>query len=127
MTPSHRLSAVANLASPRDRLADLIRTILSTDDPEDLESFLRDLCSDKELEALAERWTIARLLQMGFSYRTVGRKTGASSATISRMALLLKRGSGGLREACARREQRLAYLRAVAPHAVFPQLTALVA
>lgn len=124
--PTHRQQSIANLASPRDRLNDLVRTILSIDDPADLESFLGDLCSDKELEALAERWTIARLLQMGFSYRTVARKTGASSATISRMASLLKRGSGGLRGACARREQRLAYLRTVVPQAMFPRLTALV-
>lgn len=50
----------------------------------DLTAFLSQLCLDRELKLLQSRWEIAKLLHMGFSYRIIREKTGASSATISR-------------------------------------------
>ena len=53
--------------------------------------FLRDLATPAELEAFAERWRIARLLDEGrHSYRDIAAATGASTTTIGRVARFLK-------------------------------------
>jgi TrpR-related protein YerC/YecD len=52
---------------------------------------MRDLCTPQELSALAERWRVCRLLAQGdLSYREINQKTGASLATITRVARFLK-------------------------------------
>ena len=57
--------------------------------------FLRDLCTLDEIEKMAERWEVARLLHQGLSYRVVSKKTGASTTTVTRVAHWLKSGEGG--------------------------------
>jgi len=66
----------------------------------DIKELLNDLCTPNELEMLEQRWRVANLLHMGFPYRVITAKTGASSATIARMANTLRHGSGRLREQC---------------------------
>lgn len=88
----------------RHALLDFVDMCLQCREQQELELFFADLLTPHELVSLSERWTIAKLLHMGFSYRTIARKTGASTATISRMARVLMHGSGGLRKACQQRE-----------------------
>lgn len=53
--------------------------------------FFRDLATPAELEAFAERWRIARLLDAGgHSYREIAAETGASTTTIGRVARFLR-------------------------------------
>ena len=53
--------------------------------------FFRDLATPAELGAFAERWRIARLLDGGnHSYRAIAAETGASTATIARVARFLR-------------------------------------
>jgi TrpR-related protein YerC/YecD len=53
--------------------------------------FLRDLATPGELEAFAERWRIARLLDAGgHSYRDIAAETGASTTTVGRVARFLR-------------------------------------
>jgi TrpR-related protein YerC/YecD len=53
--------------------------------------FLRDLATPAELEAFAERWRIARMLdEGGHSYRDIAAETGASTTTIGRVARFLR-------------------------------------
>lgn len=53
--------------------------------------FLRDLATPAELEAFAERWRIAKLLDDGgYSYREIAAETGASTTTIGRVARFLR-------------------------------------
>jgi len=53
--------------------------------------FLRDLATPAELEAFAERWRIARMLdEGGHSYRDIAAQTGASTTTIGRVARFLR-------------------------------------
>ncbi|WP_428409201.1 YerC/YecD family TrpR-related protein [Hyphococcus sp.] len=53
--------------------------------------FLRDLATPGELEAFAERWRIARLLDEGrLSYREIAAATGASTTTVGRVARFLR-------------------------------------
>ncbi len=59
--------------------------------------FLRDLCTVNELKELGQRWHVARLLDQGTSYHEISDQTGASSATISRVAQWLRYGRDGYR------------------------------
>lgn len=61
------------------------------------EDVLRDLGTLSELQAWSERLEIARLLGKGWSYRQVAKETGASTATVTRIAHVLENGTGGLR------------------------------
>lgn len=88
----------------REHLMEFLENCLELGTSQDLEALLKDLCTEQELVAFAERWSVAKLLHMGFSYRSITQKTGASSATIARIAKILSFGTGGLRNACRRRE-----------------------
>src|SRR6478672_9512373 len=68
----------------------------------ELEAFLRDLCTLSELEAMAHRWQVARLVDQGLPYLEVAEKTGASTATVTRVAHWLNHGEGGYRLALDR-------------------------
>ncbi len=61
------------------------------------EAFFRDLCTLHELEELADRWAIVRLLEQGRNYREISESTGASTATVTRIAQWLRHGTGGYR------------------------------
>src|ERR1700749_4570643 len=65
----------------------------------ELEAFLRDLCTLSELEAMAHRWEVARLLEKGLPYLEIAQRTGASTTTVTRVAHWLHHGEGGYRAA----------------------------
>jgi TrpR-related protein YerC/YecD len=80
----------------------LFRAIHALETEEELESFLRDLCTLSELEAMAHRWAVAQLLEQGLPYLEIARRTGASTTTVTRVAHWLRHGEGGYRAAFAR-------------------------
>jgi TrpR-related protein YerC/YecD len=59
--------------------------------------FLRDLCTRGELEALAHRWQIVRLLEEGVPYLEIAERVHTSTATVTRVAQWLRHGTGGYR------------------------------
>ena len=59
--------------------------------------FFRDLCTLVELEAMAERWEVARMIAQQIPYRKISELSGASTATITRIAYWLRHGEGGYR------------------------------
>ena len=63
-----------------------------------LSNFFDDLCTGKELEALEQRFEVARMLSQDKVYLDIMKSTGASSATISRVKRMLLDGTGCLRE-----------------------------
>ena len=66
-------------------------------------AFFADLCTPAELDALSGRWKVARLLDKGIPYREISRKTGISTATVTRVARCLTYGrDGGYRRLLAR-------------------------
>ncbi len=73
----------------------LLDVILHLDDREDALRFLRDLCTVGELHDLAQRWAVVRMLDAGLHYAEISRQTGASTATITRIASWLHHGEGG--------------------------------
>jgi TrpR-related protein YerC/YecD len=75
----------------------LFDAILRLDDHEDAERFFRDLCTLGELRDMAQRWTVVRLLDEGLHYADISKRTGASTATITRIASWLHHGEGGYR------------------------------
>jgi TrpR-related protein YerC/YecD len=77
-----------------DALA-LVDAIVRLEDREEAERFLRDLCTLTELRDMSQRWAVVRLLDQGKHYAEISRETGASTATITRIASWLHHGEGG--------------------------------
>ncbi len=75
----------------------LFDAILRLDSQEDAQRFLRDLCTLGELHDMAQRWAVVRLLDEGLHYAEISKRTGASTATITRIASWLNHGEGGYR------------------------------
>ena len=73
----------------------LFQAILSLDSLDETERFFRDLCTLGELRDMAQRWAVVRLLDQGKHYAEISRETGASTATITRIASWLHHGEGG--------------------------------
>ena len=84
-------------------MRDLFETILSLEDPDEVEHFLRDLCTLSELQAMAHRWEVAKLVEQGLPYLEIAKQTGASTTTVTRVAHWLRYGEGGYRLALERR------------------------
>lgn len=80
----------------------LFDAILRLESREEAERFFRDLCTINEIRDMAQRWAVARLLDAGMHYAQISRQTGASTATITRIASWLNHGEGGYREALQR-------------------------
>ena len=81
---------------------ELIAALLRLEDADEAARFLRDLCTLGELHDLAQRWAVVRRLDRGAHYAAISRETGASTATITRIASWLRHGEGGYRAALAK-------------------------
>ena len=80
----------------RDPLADqLFRAVLQLHTVEDCYRFFEDLCTIGEVKALSQRFAVARMLDQGKTYEEIAARTGASSATISRVRRFLTYGADG--------------------------------
>ena len=75
----------------------LFEALLRLDDIDEAERFFRDLCTLNELHDMAQRWAVVRMLDAGLHYAEISRTTGASTATITRIASWLNHGEGGYR------------------------------
>ncbi|MBQ4119367.1 MAG: TrpR-related protein YerC/YecD [Clostridia bacterium] len=75
-------------------LKDVYNLLAEIDDPHEMEILLKDLCTNKELEQMAQRITAAKLLLEGKTYNQVIEKTDISSATLSRVSSAVKYGEG---------------------------------
>ena len=91
---------------PADELGpiaqDLLDAIVALPDQAAAARFFRDLCTLRELHDMAQRWQVAQLLEQGRHYADISRETGASTATITRIAQWLNHGTGGYKDALAR-------------------------
>lgn len=85
--------------------ASLFAAVLGLETVDEAADFFRDLCTRRELADLSHRWAVARLLDEGLSYREISERTGASTATITRINQWLQHGTGGYRRALERRKQ----------------------
>lgn len=74
---------------------DLFEAILSLNNPEECYRFFEDICTIKELQAIAQRLQVAKLLRQKKTYSDIEEITKASTATISRINKCLIYGSDG--------------------------------
>ena len=84
-------------AERKERSLALYETILKLKDLEECQRFFEDLCTPTELQSMEQRFDVAVYLQQGLVYLDILEKTGASSATISRVhRSMLENGAGGV-------------------------------
>ena len=102
--PGARETAADRREREKDEKA-LFAAFAALSSPADAARFLRDIATPAEIEAFAERWRIARMLnEGGHSYRQIAAVTGASTTTIGRVARFLNDEShGGYRRMLERR------------------------
>ncbi|SMC85681.1 YerC/YecD family TrpR-related protein [Papillibacter cinnamivorans] len=84
-----------DLKKPRNE--QLYEAILKLETLEECHRFFDDLCTVAELRAMEQRFEVALLLDEGMIYNDILKKTGASSATISRVNRSLNYGANGYR------------------------------
>lgn len=73
----------------------LYRAILTLETMEECDRFFEDLCTVPELKALSQRLQVAKMLSEHKVYSDIVSKTGASTATISRVNRSLNYGNDG--------------------------------
>lgn len=72
---------------------------------EEMQCFLLDLCTQSELNAMAQRYLVAKMLREKKTGNEIIRRTGSSTATISRVNRSLRYGAGGYALALDREEE----------------------
>ena len=78
-----------------DQTSLLFDAVLTLETKEECRAFFQDLCTVAELRAMAQRLEVAQLLDEGLIYNDILQRTGASSATISRVNRALQYGANG--------------------------------
>lgn len=76
-------------------MKDLFTAIAKLRNIKEVKQFFRDIATFSELRAMSERWQVAQLIKQGIPYRAIAKKTGSSTATITRVAQWLHHGLGG--------------------------------
>jgi TrpR-related protein YerC/YecD len=85
---------------PEDRVRtpevdELLRALLLLDTPDEAYALLLDLCTIREIQDMAQRLHVARMLAAGEHYSAIQETTGASATTISRVSKSLNYGADG--------------------------------
>ena len=76
---------------------ELLEAMLKLKSKKEAQKFFRDLLTQAELLKFANRWRVARMLTQGKPYSEIEKKTGMSSAIISRINKWIQEGMGGYR------------------------------
>lgn len=74
---------------------ELFEGVLKLKSTKECRQFFRDLCTIAELNAMVERFQVAKKIKAEEPYREIAKKTGSSTATITRVAHWLHHGMGG--------------------------------
>jgi len=80
-----------------DSTESLFEAILLLQNKEDCYRFFEDLCTVAEIKSMAQRLEVAKMLDQEMTYTDIAEKTGASTATISRVKRSLFFGADGYR------------------------------
>ncbi|MCX4370216.1 MAG: YerC/YecD family TrpR-related protein [Dysosmobacter sp.] len=78
----------------KEKSGQLYKAILHLQDEDECYEFFQDLCTVAELRSMEQRFEVASLLDDGMIYNDILERTGASSATISRVNRSLNYGTG---------------------------------
>ena len=90
--------------SQKEKSDGLYKAILLLKDEDECCRFFEDLCTIAELRSMEQRFDVAKLLREGMVYTDILERTGASSATISRVNRALANGAGGYKTILERME-----------------------
>ena len=86
----------------KEKSDQLYKAILQLKDEQECYDFFQDLCTVSELRSMEQRFEVASLLNDGMIYNEILERTGASSATISRVNRSLSYGTGAYAQVFAR-------------------------
>lgn len=78
-----------------EAVKDLFEAILTLENVEECFDFFEDVCTINEVLAISQRFAVAKMLKENHTYLEVAEKTGASTATISRVNRSLNYGNDG--------------------------------
>ncbi len=92
-----------NIRNPETRR--LMEGILTLETVEECYAFFEDLCTINEMLSLGQRFEVANMLRQHCTYNEVAEKTGASTATISRVNRCLNYGNDGYQLVIGRMEK----------------------
>ena len=85
----------------------LYKAILQLRTEEECYAFFQDLCTISELRSMEQRFEVASLLDDGMIYNDILERTGASSATNSRVNRSLNYGTGAYTQLFARMKGKM--------------------
>ena len=95
----------------KERVMSLYEHIVEIGTVEECLRFFEDLCAPTELQAMEQRFNVAKMLHDGKVYTAILSETGASSATVSRVNRALNYSTGGMKELMERMDEK----RGIAP------------
>ena len=84
----------------------LFQAILTLKDVNECYTFFEDVCTNNELLSISQRYEVAKMLRGGKTYLEIAEKTGASTATISRVNRSLNYGNDGYDMVFARLDEK---------------------
>ncbi len=90
----------------KEKNMDFYRAVLSLKDLDECCGFFEDICAATELQAMEQRFEVAKMLKNDEVYMEITRQTNASSATISRVNRMMTSGTGVLPEVLDRIEPK---------------------
>jgi TrpR-related protein YerC/YecD len=76
-------------------MKELFQSFSKLKNQDESKQYLRDLCTFSELQAMSERFQVAKKVLNGETYRKISQETGSSTTTITRVAHWLHHGMGG--------------------------------
>ena len=88
-----------------EQIDELAKAMLLIGSEEEAYRFFEDIFTVKELQAVAQRLAVARLLKKRVTYQDIAEQTGASTATISRVNRSLSYGAGGYQMVLSRMKE----------------------
>ena len=89
----------------REQIDELASAMLELRSVEEARCFFEDLLTISEMQAIAQRLAVARLLREKTTYQEIAERTGASTATISRVNRALLYGAGGYMNVLSRLDE----------------------
>ena len=84
----------------------MFEAVLCLENKEECYTFFEDVCTINELLSLSQRFEVARMLRQKKTYLEISEKTGASTATISRVNRSLNYGNDGYELVFGRMEKK---------------------
>ena len=84
----------------------LFEAVLTLKSPEECYAFFEDVCTVNELLSLSQRYEVAKMLREKKTYLDIAERTGASTATISRVNRSLNYGNDGYELVFGRMEKK---------------------